>query len=162
MIISPIFNFALDSFRLAHELYFQGGTKLRFSVILLDNCLELSLKELVRHNGGKIFDVSGKSISFYNSIGQITKTYKIPLPEETNFDLLHSTRNDIQHKGANVDETQVEFFLNEVFQFLQRLDIEFFKINLEQVLGEKFTKFFGKPKKVKRAVRRGRYSFDIQ
>jgi len=153
MTSSPLFDFALDSFRLSHELFFQGGPKLRFSVVLLDNCVELCLKELVRHKGGKIFDKSAKSISYYDAIGLITKTYKIPLPEETNFDILHHTRNDIQHKGAEVNEIQVEFFLNEVFQFLQRLDVEFLKIDLDNKLGEKFTKYFGKPKKKKRVSR---------
>lgn len=162
MTSSPLFDFALDSFRLSHELFFQGGPKFRFSVILLDNCVELCLKELVRHKGGKVIDKDAKSISYYKAIKSITKTYKIPLPEEPNFDLLHHHRNEIQHLGADANETQVDFYLNEVFQFLQRLDIEFLKIDLENKLGEKFTKYFGKPKKVKRGVRRGKYLSDIQ
>lgn len=149
---SPILNFALDSFRLAHELYFRGGDKLRFSIILLDNCVELSLKEIIRHNNGLVFLKNSDSIKFYEAISEIKNKYKILLPEESNLDILHKSRNNLNHIGGSVSDIEVEFFLDEVYHFLVRMGNDMLQVNMAKEIGDKYSKYFGKQKRKKRVA----------
>lgn len=125
---------------LVHGLqHFINGEPLdrRLAILHLDQAVELTLKERLRVAGKQIMRPGKKeSISLYEAYDELDKL-QLLIPERTNLDLLHETRNQIQHLFASPDENVTRFHLDNTLSFFARfLSEEFALILLDYIPDE--------------------------
>lgn len=119
---SPLVKSSIDSFFHALEHNEMSSEKdRRFSVLHLDQAVELILKEKVKRLGKSIWTRDKATISLYDS-KRILEENEPPiiLPEWPDIDDLHQLRNDVEHLGRTPSETENKFYAKKTEEFMKR------------------------------------------
>lgn len=143
MTLSPLINFAIESFELAIEQYQAGAEKNnRFCILLCDQAIELILKEKVRDLGESIFKGGGRTLDYFEATTLLMKNKGIKIPEFPDLELIHDLRNNIQHKGASVSKSQAEYYMKLGFAFIKRFLKDELNNDLKDLLDKKYYRIF--------------------
>ncbi|MDA4125851.1 MAG: hypothetical protein OK452_01420 [Thaumarchaeota archaeon] len=130
---SPLLEFALESFDLALEQYQKATPKgRRLSVLLCDQAIELVLKEKLRSMGVSIFKQNGRTIDFHEALDTLMRQNGIKIPELSDLELIHDTRNVIQHKGASISGKEAVFYVLKGHDFIKRFVKDELGLNLRR------------------------------
>lgn len=143
--LSPLLTFALQSFEEAVEQYMKGTEKSRrFSILLCDQSIELILKEKIRSIGESIYvkGGSGKTIEYHDMLNNLRNNKGIKILEYPDLEMIHDERNVIQHKGATVSVTEVEFYIKKTFEFLKRFLKDELKLDLYETVDRRYFGIF--------------------
>lgn len=122
--LSPLIRSAFEV--LEHGLwhYFRSDTStdIKFSILHIDQSIELLLKERVRKGGKSIYKQNNpkETINIWEAYKIIEQDFKSPITERPNLELLHEERNMIQHKYANPSPEDASFHIENAMRFLQR------------------------------------------
>lgn len=143
--LSPLLRFSLDSFEEAVEQYMKGTEKSkRFVVLHCDHAVELILKEKLLSLGDSIFVKagSGRTIEFHDALNKLINNKGILIPEFPYLEMIHDTRNIIQHGGASVSQQQAESYIKIVYEFMKRFFKEELNLNLKKFLDDRYHRIF--------------------
>jgi len=134
--ISPLLKSAIEMFEHAVEHYMAGSDRDRKLMVLhCDQAVELILKDKVRDSGESVFLKNGQTVTYYDAIKLLEKK-GIKIPEKPDLELLHDQRNVIQHKGAQVSQSDAEFYIRKSFEFVKR----FLRDELDKIIGDMIDK----------------------
>jgi uncharacterized protein YutE (UPF0331/DUF86 family) len=141
--LSPLLKFAIESLEHALEQYVLGTDKSRrFSVLHCDQAIELVLKEKIRFMGDSIFSKNGKTIDYYDSITKLIDNRGVKIPERPDLELIHESRNLIQHKGATISESEAEYYIQTGFNFMKRFLIDELRISIDDIMEKRYHNIF--------------------
>lgn len=141
--ISPILNSALEMFEHAVEHYMAGGDRDRkLTVLHCDQAIELIIKDKVRDSGESIFLKNGQTIAYHEAI-RLLENKGLTIPEKPNLELMHDQRNVIQHKGAQVSQSDAEFYIQMSFDFVKRFLKEELDKKIENMIDSRYLEVFG-------------------
>jgi hypothetical protein len=133
MILSPMLIHANESFQHGLEHFSDGSDKGRkFSILHIDQAIELYLKEKCIQLGKSIYKSDGTTITFHEALNSLVKDIKIP--ERPRLEELHDLRNTIQHKGLLPDSITTSYFIENAFKFTKRFLKEELDISINDVL----------------------------
>lgn len=132
--LPPIVTHALEALEHGIEHYQKGGDKDRkFAFIHIDNAVELLLKEKVRLMKESIYRKNGKTIGIWEAYS-ILEENGIDIPHKSDLEIIHHTRNTIQHEGVTPDKSKTEVYLGEVFPFFEEFSKQELDIDVEKCL----------------------------
>src|ERR1700680_3062558 len=119
---------------LDHGLYhfFRSNTAkdMKFSMMHVDQAIELFLKERVRAGGKSIYRNPKETISIYGAY-DILATLGVSIPERPDLELLHEERNSIQHKYLNPSSDDATFHIQKAFSFIRRFVKDELKLDIK-------------------------------
>jgi len=145
--ISPLLRSAFEV--LEHSLfhYFRSDTSLdrKFALLHLDQAIELLLKERVRKSGTSIYTKNkNETISTWEAF-EILANKGCKIPERADLELLHSDRNDIQHRYSMPSPEVAVFHMENALRFVDRFLKDEFATDIRSVLSiEYITPILGK------------------
>jgi hypothetical protein len=118
---SPILKNAIES--LEHALDHWAGSTDRdrkFAIMLMDQAVELILKERVLSLGKSIYHRDKKSTISGAEALEILANDGHAVPETPQLELLHDERNQIQHKSASPDPETTTYYMEAGLNFALR------------------------------------------
>ncbi|MDE3037405.1 MAG: hypothetical protein KGJ21_02960 [Pseudomonadota bacterium] len=107
---------------------------MKFSLLHVDQAIELLLKERVRAGGKSIHkgNNSKETISIWGAYDILTNDLKVAIPEKPNLELLHEERNNIQHKYANPSPDDAAFHIDHAMKFIRRFVQDELKLDIAE------------------------------
>lgn len=141
--ISPLLSNAVEMFEHAIEHYMSGNERDRKMMVLhCDQAIELILKEKLRDLGESIFLKNGQTITYYNALKKLSENKGVKIPEKPDLELLHDQRNVIQHKGAQVSESDAEFYIRKSYNFVKRFLNDELGRKIEDMVDRRYLEIF--------------------
>lgn len=129
-------------FEHAIEHYMADGDRDRkLTVLHCDQAIELIIKDKVRDSGASVFLKNGQTITYYDAI-KLLEDKGLKIPEKPNLELMHDQRNVIQHKGAQVSQSDAEFYVQMSFDFIKRFMKEELNQNIENMINNQYLEIF--------------------
>jgi len=141
--ISPLLNSAIEMFEHAVEHYLAGNDRDRKLMVLhCDQAVELILKDKVRDSGESVFLKNGQTITYHDAI-RLLENKGVKIPEKPDLELLHDQRNVIQHKGAQVSQSDAEFYIRKSLEFVKRFLSDELDKMIEDMIDRRYLEVFG-------------------
>lgn len=119
---SPIIRSAFEVLEhgLWHFFRSDTPTDLKFTILHLDQAVELLLKERVRVGGRSIYKNPKETISIWGAYSILEADLGCQIPEKPDLEMLHEERNSIQHKYSNPSAEDTIFHVENAVRFIQR------------------------------------------
>ncbi len=135
--ISPLVRSSLDSlFHALEHNKLDSERDRRFTILHLDQAVELILKEKVKVIGKTIYKKDKTSISLYETKDILEKhTPPILISEWPNIDDLHQLRNDVEHMGRTPSTSENKFYADRTEKFMKRFCKDELDLDISQVKG---------------------------
>lgn len=131
-----MFVHAAESFEHGLEHYLDGSVRSRkFSILHIDQAIELFLKEKVIQLGKSIYKSDGTTLNLHETLRSL-KT--LDIPEAPRLEELHDLRNTIQHKGLTPDAGATQFYAETAYAFVKRFLVHELAVVFEDVFSEKY------------------------
>jgi hypothetical protein len=93
---------------------------MKFTILHVDQAIELLLKERVRKGGRSIYRNPKETISIWEAYKILTEELNCQIPEKPDLELLHEERNTIQHRYANPNPEDTAFHIEAALKFIRR------------------------------------------
>jgi len=153
---SPLLRHAIESFEHGLEHYLEGSDKGRkFAFIHIDHAIELILKEKLRRLGKTFIKRKGEeSLSLGETLNSLEKK-NVKIPERPTIEMLHQSRNSIQHSGWTPDQGTTEFHIKNAYLFFSKFLREELDMAIEKILPTRFSTLVEVPKVEE--LRKGKY-----
>ena len=133
--LSPLLRSALEVLEhgLWHFFRSDTSTDMKFSLMHVDQAIELLLKEKVRASGKSIYKSPKETISMWGAYDILEKQLNCSIPEKPDLELLHEERNNIQHKYANPSANDAAFHVEKAMGFIKRFLKDELKVNIVDI-----------------------------
>lgn len=104
---------------------------MKFSLLHVDQSIELMLKECVRAGGKSIYKNPKETITIWGAY-DILNDLKITIPKKPDLELLHEERNNIQHKYSNPSSDDAAFHIQKAMGFIRRFVRDELKLDIKE------------------------------
>ena len=112
--LSPLLRSAFEV--LEHGLwhFFRSATATdkKFGLLHIDQAIELIFKERVHSAGISIYKNPKETITIWGAYDILENKLHIKIQEKADLELLHEERNNIQHKYANPNADDANFYVD--------------------------------------------------
>lgn len=131
--LSPLLRSAFEVLNHGLWHFFRSNTAadMKFSLLHVDQSIELMLKECVRAGGKSIYKNPKETITIWGAY-DILNDFKITIPEKPDLELLHEERNNIQHKYSNPSSDDAAFHIQKAMGFIRRFVRDELKLDIKE------------------------------
>jgi hypothetical protein len=131
--LSPLLRSAFEVLNHGLWHFFRSNTAadMKFSLLHVDQSIELMLKECVRAGGKSIYKNPKETITIWGAY-DILNDLKITIPEKPDLELLHEERNNIQHKYSNPSSDDAAFHIQKAMGFIRRFVRDELKLDIKE------------------------------